>query len=454
MKREWTEKVRMMRLIFLVGLLVAGAALSAQRPAPPPRFQKQIAPILAANCNACHSANAPQSGLSTATYAALMKGGKRGKAVLPGNADGSLLVQYIEGRRQPRMPIGGALKPAEIALIKRWINTGAQTDGSASASTVPAVGPKPPRANMLPQAAALAWSKDGRWLAVGTYQEVQVFDGANGKLARSLKGHADVVRGLAFSPDGSTLAAAGGVPGEGGEVKIWNPETGALLQTFQGHADCIYGFAWRPDGQQFATTSYDKTVKLWNREKSAPVADLKDHADAVFAAAYTASGKFLMTASADRSVKVWDAATGKRLYTLTGHTEMVTALAAHPTADQAASGSADRTVRVWNLNADNGQQAKTLSGLGDVVTDIRFSPDGRLVAAACNDGTVKVWNVAEDRVVQTLSLSDAALAVAFHPGSESLAVGGYDGSVGLFKIADGALVTTFIAAPKQAAQGK
>jgi len=450
----------MMRLLLIAGPLFASAPILAQNPAAKPsapvRFSKQIAPILASACIACHSARSPQNGLSTASYAALMKGGKRGRAVIPGNADGSLLVQYIEGRKQPQMPIGGTLKPAEIALIKRWIKQGAKSDVAGDVAVDPPPAPKIAlRANVLPQAAALAWSQDGRWLAVGTYQEVKLFDGANGKLVRTLKGHADVVRGLAFSPDGSILAAAGGVPGEGGEVKLWNVETGAAMQTYQGHADCIYGFAWRPASQQFATTSYDKTVKLWTRDKTAPAADLKEHADAVFAAVYTANGKLLATASADRSIKVWDAATGKRLYTLAGHTEMVTSLAAHPTADQIASGSADKTVRVWNLNADNGQQAKSFSGPADVVTDVRFSADARLLAAATNDGKVFLWEWAADRHLRTIEdIGDAALALAFHPNGETLAVGGYDGSVKLYKVADGALVTTFIEAPKRAAQRK
>jgi WD40 repeat protein len=440
-----------MRTLILacIVLLLAGRA-SAQQVS----YKKQIAPIFAASCNACHGAKMPQSGLTTTSYAALMKGGTRGKSVIPGKPEESLLVQYIDGRKQPRMPIGGALKPEEIARIKKWIAEGAKTDGEASpvAPAGPAIKVRP---DILPQVAALAWSKDGKLLAAGTYKEVLLFEQPGGKLLRKLTGHSDVVRGLAFSPDGAVLAAAGGVPGQGGELTLWNTTAWAAVKRLQGHADCIYGLAWRPDGKQITTTSYDKTVRIWDVEKGQPVTDLKDHADAVYGAGYSPNGKFMATGSADRSIRVWDPNTAKRLYTLAGHTEMVTALAFHPTQDQLATASADKSIRLWNLKPDGGDAARTLGGQPDVLTDVRYSPDGKLLATAGNDGSVKLWNPADGANVRTLpNAGDAVLALAFSPNSEQLAVGGYDGSVKIYKVADASLVATLLSPPVKAAQGK
>src|SRR5262249_23951557 len=142
------------------------------------------------------------------------------------------------------------------------------------------------KVKVLPPAASLAWAKDGRMLAMGTYQEVKLIDSMSGQVIKTLTGHADVVRGLAFSPDGNLLAAGGGVPGVGGEIKLWNVANWRLLKTLKGHTDCIYGLAWRPDGKQIATTIYDKTVKLWDITKDAPIADLKEHSEAVYTVGY------------------------------------------------------------------------------------------------------------------------------------------------------------------------
>ena len=417
-------------------------------------YKKQIAPIFAASCKACHSGPNPQSGLDISTYAALSKGGRRGKSITPGDPSKSLLVQYIDGTKQPRMPIGGALKASEIALVVKWVKEGAKVDGDANATTTVSAPKIILKVKVLPPAASLAWNKDGHTLAMGTYQEVKLIDSTTGHVIKTLPGHADVVRGLAFSPDGNTLAAGGGVPGVGGEIKLWNVANWTIEKTLKGHTDCIYGLAWRPDGKQIATTSYDKTVKLWDITKDAPTADLKEHSEAVYSVGYNKEGKLFATAGADRAIRVWDANTGKRLYTLAGHTDMVTFLAFHPTANQLASASADKTVRVWSLKADSGNNDKTLGPLPDMVTSVCFSLDGKHIAATCNNGSVTVWDKDSGNVATTIKAGDdTALSVAYRPDSQMIAVGGYDGSVKLFA-PDGKLASTPVAAPARSAQNK
>ena len=436
-------------LLYLVTALVLPV-----RPAGPLSYTKQIAPIFAASCNACHGGAAPQSKLILTTYAALMKGGRRGAEVVAGNPAKSLLVQYIEGTKQPRMPIGGALKPAEIAAIRRWISEGAKVDGDANATTSIAVPHIPLKVKLIPQCASLAWSKDSSVLADGTWLEVKLLDPATGAVRKSLAGQADMVRSLALSPDGSLLACGGGVPGGSGEIKLWNLQTGVLQKTLAGHTDCIYGLAWRPDGKQIATTSYDKTVKLWDPTKDQPTADLKEHSDAVYAASYTFNGKYLATGSADKSIRVWDPQTGKRLYTLAGHSDMITCLSAHPAAERLASGAADKTVRIWNLNADGADTAKTIGGLPDTVNDVKYSPDGSKLAAALANGTVIIWKSDDYGEIKRISgCPDSVLSIAFRPDSKAIAVGGFDGSVSVFGL-DGKQLSALVVPPKQAADLK
>lgn len=79
-------------------------------------------------CNSCHG---DAGGLNTRTYAGLMAGGHLGKIVVAGDADRSLLLHFIDGRRgeAQRMPLGGrALSQVQIEIIRRWINEGARAD--------------------------------------------------------------------------------------------------------------------------------------------------------------------------------------------------------------------------------------------------------------------------------------------------------------------------------------
>lgn len=97
-------------------------------PPPPVSFSTAVAPILAMRCNSCHG---DAGGLDTRTHAGLMAGGNLGKVVIPGDAERSLLVHFIEGRRGEvhRMPLGGRpLSQEEIGIIRRWIDDGARPD--------------------------------------------------------------------------------------------------------------------------------------------------------------------------------------------------------------------------------------------------------------------------------------------------------------------------------------
>ncbi|MBV9313587.1 MAG: hypothetical protein JO100_07485, partial [Pseudonocardia sp.] len=77
---------------------------------------------------------------------------------------------------------------------------------------------------------------------------------------RTLKGHTNWVRGVAFSPDGRLLATTS----YDRTVRVWDPATGAHLRTLEGHTNWVNGVAFSPDGRLLATASRDRTVRLWH----------------------------------------------------------------------------------------------------------------------------------------------------------------------------------------------
>jgi hypothetical protein len=117
----------------LTAVLVSGAAAAAE----PVSYSRQIAPILAMHCHACHGAN-PESkagGLSTRTAAELRRGGNLGLSLVAGDPARSPLLQYVSGARgeAQRMPLGGPpLEPGQIELIRRWIAEGALEDADTT----------------------------------------------------------------------------------------------------------------------------------------------------------------------------------------------------------------------------------------------------------------------------------------------------------------------------------
>src|SRR4051794_7534657 len=85
-------------------------------------FRDKIQPTLQANCAFCHGGAAPASSLAVSDFAGLLTGGKHGPAITPGNAAGSLLIQYVRGEKSPKMPVGGSIPDTTIAALAKAID--------------------------------------------------------------------------------------------------------------------------------------------------------------------------------------------------------------------------------------------------------------------------------------------------------------------------------------------
>ena len=230
-----------------------------------------------------------------------------------------------------------------------------------------------------------------RRIAVGTYKSVHLMALADRKWTAALNGHADLIRAVAFSPDGKRLAVAGGPSGRYGEIKIWDVTAPApkLVSTIQGHRDAILAIAFSPDGATLASASYDKLIKLWTVADGKVIATLKEHSDAVYAVAFMPGGTQLVSAAGDRTVKVWNVSTGKRLFTANDSLDAVYTAAVHPSGRWFAAAGADRMIRTWAWNGDAsspGGNAATLQAStfahGESVLRLAYSPDGAILASA------------------------------------------------------------------------
>src|SRR2546426_862349 len=117
-------------IIFLSGLPTAGLAAQADI-----AIGQQAIAILENKCGACHGAT-QMSGLDLRQREAMLKGGKRGPAVRPGNPEESLLFQAASHQGELKMPPGvkSPLPPQELGILKRWIREGAAWPGTEAAA--------------------------------------------------------------------------------------------------------------------------------------------------------------------------------------------------------------------------------------------------------------------------------------------------------------------------------
>ena len=205
-----------------------------------------------------------------------------------------------------------------------------------------------------------------------------------------------VIRGAAFSPDGSLLAvrsAAG--------IEIWDTASRTAIGTLSNTSGWNFtsSLAFSPDGTVLASghNPYEANVKLWDMSDQSLIVAL-DGPSSVASLAFSPDGNVLASGSIDNTITLWDVAGRTRTATLAGHTNQVWSLAFSPDGTLA-SGSRDGTVKLWNVTT--GSNVATLRGNKGHVRDVSFSPDGTLLASSTYSG-VLLWDVATGSISATL----------------------------------------------------
>ena len=196
-------------------LAALGAAFSAVAAEKPVSWFHDITPVFRRSCNGCHNPNKLKGEVDTSTYAGFVKPGKHGPSFVAGDPAKSLVLEEVAGK-EPAMPKeGDPLSPAEVALVERWIREGAKDDTPADAYSTKLK--EPPTYLSPPVTTAVAFSADGRWLAVAGYHEVFLLDAGDLALKARLVGESPRIEALAFTADSRRLAVAGGAPARFGE---------------------------------------------------------------------------------------------------------------------------------------------------------------------------------------------------------------------------------------------
>jgi WD40 repeat protein/basic membrane lipoprotein Med (substrate-binding protein (PBP1-ABC) superfamily)/DNA-binding SARP family transcriptional activator len=284
---------------------------------------------------------------------------------------------------------------------------------------------------------SVAFSPDGARLATSSRDRmVKVWEAASGRELLSVPAHAASVWNVVFSPDGTRLATAS----DDFTARVWDASTGQELLVLRGHTKAVNDVAFSPDGGRIATTSGDWTARVWDASSGRELLDLR-HAAVVLRAAFSADGARLATADAQGTVKVWDASSGEELLALAAHADEVWGVAFDPRGARLATAGWDGATKVWNL--PGGDPALTLTGHVGEVLDVAFSPDGSRLATAGADRKVKVWRLAPGaagdaatgRELFTLSGHSAPIYdLAFSAGGSRLASASQDGTARVWNV--------------------
>ncbi|WP_406170494.1 helix-turn-helix domain-containing protein [Streptomyces canus] len=237
----------------------------------------------------------------------------------------------------------------------------------------------------------IAFSPDSRTVAAASVTTVRVWDVANGRKRRGFTGL--YPQAVAFGPDGRTVAAVG----LDGLVRVWNVATGRT-RTVGGDRIDARAVAFSPDGRTYAVARTGGSVQL--REVATGIVrhTLKDVPVGMNKLAFAPDGRTIAVPSLDDTVRLWDTASGAARATVTaGHHGRGTMKVALGADDRTlvTSNNGDPDVRVHRLPADLPQT--TLPGSADTsIDDMVFSPDGHAVATVrqgpVGRGEVQLWD--------------------------------------------------------------
>ncbi len=272
----------------------------------------------------------------------------------------------------------------------------------------------------------LAYAPDGRRIALpgATETMIRLCDTATGKETRSFSNGTGVLT-VAFAPDGKTLAAAG----KDNVVRLWDVATGKQAGAFREGlpdpgGDRLTALAFSPDGQALAAAS-DTGIVLWAAAGGKVLGRLRCPTWMVTGLAFRRDGKVLFSWGFDGAVRRWDVAAGREIRGPETDLDQ-SALARSPDGKLVATGGVDGTVTLWE--AASGRRLRELVGHRGRVVSLAFAPDGRRLATAGWEPAVRLWDVAAGRQERAITCAGASRqmeALAFSPDGRRLAVGDY-----------------------------
>jgi len=275
---------------------------------------------------------------------------------------------------------------------------------------------------------------------------ILVFDTRTGRVVQRLTSGFGGAPALAYSPDGSLLAA-----GTATGLGLYDAHTGAVQEVLGGEggggrpsrrSELISALAFSPDGSRLAVVTQTQ-AELWSLRrhtvltlegKPFPASGAVSNQPGVHAVAFTREGGSVVVAG-DNGVRVFRAGAGTLLRTLPG-TGRASAVAVSPSGNELAVASTATnqgvvtlwSVRKWTLSS-------TLARFpGRQITAIAFSRDGDSVAIGTADGSAGLWSIRTgDEEASYAGSTSPVTSIAFAPNGDLLATASADGTTSVWR---------------------
>jgi WD40 repeat protein len=327
----------------------------------------------------------------------------RGLVAFPRESGGIVLRDLHTGRDLARLPLGD-LAPIDLSFDRSGARlaavdeTGAIVVWDVGRHRVAArleAGLADLDLSFEPEAAGLAFSPDGRTLAFGASDgALTTWDLTAGRPVRTRLGRQNgAIHDLAFAPGGRLLAVAGA----NGTIRLWDYRRGRPVTIpIHAHAGGANGVAFSPDGRTLASVGVDRTLRLWRLPGTAPIgAPLRAHSESVTGVAFL-DDDTVVTAGEEGVAEVWSVSQPVSAQPLVGVGRPVDRVAFSPDGRLLVTGGYG-DVRFWDARTGEAVSRWLRGHAGETVTGLAFDSTGSLLASSGDDGAVRFWEVAARR---------------------------------------------------------
>jgi len=283
---------------------------------------------------------------------------------------------------------------------------------------------------------AVAFSSDGKWLAVLRESSVAVWDAVAQRQIAKLPAYGGP-KAVAFSPRGNLLAwgreDTNGTPG----VSLRDVSTQQDMASLP-HSDRVVSLAFAPDVKAMATLAYDGTVRVWDLESALVVTQFVTAPVDVGPDRFSARPRMTVISAADatRGLRELESQPGPTYFTSSVQfTDHYGCVLFSPDGRWLAIGEARPEIRLRD-RITGSETNIPVPAPADGITALAFSPDSRLLAAGCGaaDHNIHVWDLAGGTEVRLVGHSGWVAALAFSPDGETLASASSDQTVRLWDL--------------------
>ncbi len=396
----------------------------------PVEFERDVYPILEANCIACHNVTVSEGDLILENIAAILKGGGSGPAVIPEKPDESLIYKLARRGEDPVMPPtpndrqAKELNSKQLGILRQWIIEGAKAGAATTAKSMN----WQPINSRLHGVYSLDIDNAGRFIAAGRGNHVSIYDMArrdsvgalvdnsivfSGTAGPAGTAHRDYVHAIAFHPIEPIVATSGYR-----NVKLWRRNIDSIAGSWSLPAD-LQSWTSTGDASEVCMAVASKGLVVANTltgaERGAvPLDGMPVSAVSVF----RTEPKWILAATADSKIVVVRNADLQIAHKSEPLPAAITALSGELTGGKIAALLADGSVRMLTIAADTGAVAIAAEIKSDVGPITNLSGHGSTLLTVAGPRTVQNWKVEDATQMNRFDLPADITAIDFNSATD------------------------------------